>query len=689
MFVYTVTFMKRLCITAIVLLFFPLFNEAQKGLDSDHRDWLDQVAPIITEVERDVFKKLGNREERTKFINMFWARRDPLPDTRENEFYKEYMERIRYADFQFGRGAVKRGSRTERGFFHLLLGPPLDRQAYTTYSQVWPLEVWHYKGDTQYGLPPYFYLIFYQQDGLGEFKLYSPGVDGPERLVIPSMSDRTLTRNLALQMLKDVAAEVASAALSYVPGESPAGSTGSMSSDMMIANLRELPNKKYSDAYARTFSYYKDYVETDYSHNFLESFFLFKLFSQGKQPFLHWSIEPSRINLSQNRDRFYAEFLLVVNISDLSGRPIYEMEEIIPISVKEGEAQSLARQLIAFQDLFPVIPGQYTLHFFLQNKTAKEFTSFETRLNVPDFSDSRISNILLFQLGQDFNQGRTGQVKAFSFADRQYVFNAQKTYHIGQDVGCFCQLNEIPIEGTRVEMRIVNLDTEESTNQLFRPLSEVKTADGRGLEMYPLPLKELQAGYYRLEIKLVDTAGEVLAEQRENFVLSSLGQPAVPRILSKLQPPFPNPSHQYILASQLFAIKKYEEAAAVLQAAQKQKDSPAARTLLGRTRFALEHYEEAVDTVLPFYEESGDREAGKILAASYAALSDWSSALIYLERLLAQASEISVLNQAAECYIKLDQPDKAVPLLEKSLSLNPDQPAIKELMEKTGRTIKK
>ena len=93
--------------------------------------------------------------------------------------------------------------------------------------------------------------------------------------------------------------------------------------------------------------------------------------------------------------------------------------------------------------------------------------------------------------------------------------------------------------------------------------------------------------------------------------------------------------------------------------------------------------------MLPHYEKSEDREAGKILAASYAALSDWSSALIYLERLLAQATEISVLNQTAECYIKLTQTDKAIPLLEKSLSLNPDQAAIRDLLEKIRQTIKK
>jgi tetratricopeptide (TPR) repeat protein len=143
------------------------------------------------------------------------------------------------------------------------------------------------------------------------------------------------------------------------------------------------------------------------------------------------------------------------------------------------------------------------------------------------------------------------------------------------------------------------------------------------------------------------------------------------------------------LASQLFSKKQYEEAEAALQTAQPQNITPAARLLLGRTRYALARYQEAVETILPLYEQTRSRDAGKILAASHAALRDWTSALRYLEPLLAEATEISVLNQAAECYIHLEQPDRAVPLLERSISLNPGQPAIRELLEKLQKTVKK
>jgi GWxTD domain-containing protein len=118
--------------------------------------FLEDVAPIITKAEREVFAKLQTNADRTKFARFFWRVRDPVPDTTVNEFQKEYEERVRFADKNFGHYSPKRGSQTDRGFFYLVLGPPLERHFYTTQSEVWPLELWFYKGEQEYGLPDYF-----------------------------------------------------------------------------------------------------------------------------------------------------------------------------------------------------------------------------------------------------------------------------------------------------------------------------------------------------------------------------------------------------------------------------------------------------------------------------------------------------------------------------------------------------
>jgi len=62
-----------------------------------YKDWVSKdVAYIITDAEKKAFDKLTTDEERENFIENFWRRRDPDPDTEENEYREEFYERIAY-----------------------------------------------------------------------------------------------------------------------------------------------------------------------------------------------------------------------------------------------------------------------------------------------------------------------------------------------------------------------------------------------------------------------------------------------------------------------------------------------------------------------------------------------------------------------------------------------------------------
>ena len=117
----------------------------------------------------------------------------------------------------------------------------------------------------------------------------------------------------------------------------------------------------------------------------------------------------------------------------------------------------------------------------------------------------------------------------------------------------------------------------------------------------------------------------------------------------------------------------------------RQKDDADSRLLLAKSLYGLGRFKESLGYALPLYERAPDREAAKVIALDYAALKDWNSALAYFDKLMAEATEVPVLNLAAECHLALDRPERALPLLQKSLSLVPDQPAIKALEEKTRK----
>lgn len=85
--------------------------------------WLNEdVVYIITDEEREVFLSLTTDEERENFIEQFWRRRDPDPQTAVNEFKEEHYRRIAYANEHFASGLP--GWRTDRGRVYIIHGPP-------------------------------------------------------------------------------------------------------------------------------------------------------------------------------------------------------------------------------------------------------------------------------------------------------------------------------------------------------------------------------------------------------------------------------------------------------------------------------------------------------------------------------------------------------------------------------------
>jgi GWxTD domain-containing protein len=127
--------------------------------------WLEEdVRWLITDGERAAFKRLSNDAERDNFIEAFWGRRDPTPETAENEFEGEFYRRIAYANEHFRAGAS--GSNTDRGHVYVLYGPPDKIESYSpgdvdkgaqsgdADNGRYPREVWRYGflGNLGYGV---------------------------------------------------------------------------------------------------------------------------------------------------------------------------------------------------------------------------------------------------------------------------------------------------------------------------------------------------------------------------------------------------------------------------------------------------------------------------------------------------------------------------------------------------------
>jgi GWxTD domain-containing protein len=664
---------------------------SQETLTSDERRWLEDVSPIITRTERDVFLKLRTGRERDKFIRFFWRARDPIPETAENEYQKEYMKRVEFADQNFGHGTSRRGSQTDRGFYYLLLGPPLERSQYTTESELLPLELWFYKGRVEDGLPDYFYLIFYQPQGLGEFRLYYPGHEGPETLVIQLAAGQVMTRSAAFQIVKKMNSELAGATLSYLPGERPTG-VESFSSDMIIASIKQLPGKKISDSYARTYLAYKDFVETEYADNFIDSTFQAKLFKEADQTFLHWSIEPEKMNFRVSGGTAYAGFELVLRMEDLGGHPIFEKVEPIPLKMTLEQYQAHERQRFAFQDILPVIPGEYKLLFLLKNSTGRDFTSQETKLLIPGREQAAFSSLLLHHGRAAVPESQRTSLRAFAVEGTQFLVGTRNEFLASEKLNVFIQAFNpdkiVPSGPPRFTLEVFAADSGAGVIQAPLSASAAGGEDSRTLDIEgSADLAPLKPGYYQAEVAAVAPDGRRLLVQKDQFIILARPFPVMPWSYARLHGRFPGAEHFRILGTQFFLAKQYREAIDACRRALVLKDESSTRLLLAKALFAVGRFRESLDQALPLFGKAPDGETAKVIALDYGSLKDWTSALGYLEKIMAEATEVPVLNLAAEYYLNLDRPEKALPLLQKSLSLLPDQPTIKELEEKIRKRL--
>src|SRR4051795_11389416 len=136
-------------------------KEQQKSLSKEvgrtYKKWLDEdVRYIISDEERAAFKQLSNDEERDAFIEQFWLRRDPTPDTIENEFKEEHYRRIAYTNEQFASGIP--GWKTDRGRIYITYGPPDEKETHPSggsyerpseegggTTSTFPFEQWRYR----------------------------------------------------------------------------------------------------------------------------------------------------------------------------------------------------------------------------------------------------------------------------------------------------------------------------------------------------------------------------------------------------------------------------------------------------------------------------------------------------------------------------------------------------------------
>lgn len=673
-------------------------REKIERLREDHRKWLEEeVIYIITEREEEVFLSLETIEERSRFIEVFWEKRDPYPATPENEFREEHYRRVEYANKYLGRDTFREGWRTDRGRYYILLGEPRERHSFDGYNEVVSSELWFYQGDVQKGLPSFFYLVFFKRHDIGEYRLYHPVVDGPESLVRGQYAQGGGPEGniQAYETLQRIDAELANASLSLDPSEPGDWTTGraSLSSDLLIARVADSPRRAIRTDYADAWMRYRDRVSADYSFNFVPSRGVFAITGGPRgTPFVHFSVEmdPQDFTLETDEDRtkFYTTLDISVEAVDENEVTVLAVDRPAYLELSRTQVDQVRASPFAYQDSVPLVPGRYDLSVIVRNRAAQQFTVLETTLDTTEFAGgggeetvSRLADVVAGFDGTELMETAGPEaIRTFQVGSVRLQPAADGLFALGDTLYAFAHILH-PEEGQQVRFQVF---ADASGSPDGEPLVEVPApAPDSGAVLGRVPLDLGVGGNYWLRGRLEDRAGALLDQRDRRLQVSP--RAGVPRAGFVYRRGF-NPETPGLLAlvrgDQYVALSRYDEALREFEdaVAAGNPQLPAARWKLAHGYLQDTRVADAAALLDPMAETFADvYEVASGLGFVRYFEGKFEESVEHLEH----AAELRtagplLLNVLGDAYARSGRIEDARVTFKRSLELNPDQPTLRE-----------
>ena len=661
-------------------------------LSPEHRKWLEEeVIYIITDQEKDIFLSLNTLEERTSFIEAFWRKRDPNPATPQNEFKDEHYKRIEHANKFLGRETFRQGWRTDRGRMYILLGEPRETQRFDGYNELTPSELWFYEGDVGKGLPSFFYLLFFKRHGVGEYQLYHPIADGPQALLRGQYTPNT--ENLqAIQALQQISPELAQASLSFDTGDPPDLISGrpSIGTDIMLARIYDSPKRAIRPDYAEGWQRYGKRVSAEYSFNFVANRNVFAITTGPEQtPFVHYSLEIDAQNFSMETDEDHSKFYTTLDVSveakDKEGRVVIANDKEVYLELTPSQVDAVKASPFAYQDSFPLMPGDYTLSVILRNRVLKQYTVAERELHVEALASDRptLSEPLL-GYGSEPARVPAGSLDLRVFQQGGYrVYPAaDAVFPIGESLHVFLQVAGAAAD-YRLRFRLLN------GSQVVQERSTQVGDYGGGAVLEQIPLNNIVGGEYKLSVELLDSAEGLVAEKTAVLTVSprsGIPRPWVYRRSFNVDEPgllALARGEQLLMKRQTAAARaELEKAVAVGN-----PKLPMARWRLAAALLDSGEADRVLELLGPLEAQYPNQyEVVTYLGVAHYLKQDFAKAISYLERSLAiRPPTALLLNALGESYEKSGNLEKARATFKQSLELDPEQKIVKDRLAALGK----
>jgi GWxTD domain-containing protein len=492
-------------------------KEAQlkRELESPYRKWLNEdVTYIITDEERAAFKRLQTDEEREQFIENFWLRRDPTPDTVENEFKEEHYRRIAYANEHFPSGIP--GWKTDRGRIYIVYGPPDEIEDHSSggyyerppeegggSTSTYPFQQWRYR----------------YVDGIGNnviLEFVDPTMSGEFHLTMdPSEKDALLyVPGAGLTMMEQMGMTSKNQRFMNTDGTHLGAAVGGTPESMMeftrLENYTAIfkpPKTQFPDLEAQVYSKISynilpGKVRTDF----------FPVTDASVMTYVTVQFDNKDLQFTSKEGLQRATVNIFGRVTTMTRRIVTTFEDTIVVNAPAQLLQAYQAQKSIYQKALPLAPGTYRLNVVSKDLTAGNMNNFEAAITVPrldpdkaSFSSLMLADIIekvpmksigagQFIIGDSKVRPRMGEV--FKHDEKMGIYF--KVYNLGAD-----DTTHKPA-GT-VEYELVRTGSNERIFDVTQDFSDIPDASASQMTIEKfLPLKSLLPGQYTLQMKIVD-----------------------------------------------------------------------------------------------------------------------------------------------------------------------------------------
>ena len=509
------------------------FAKEKDKLPARYREWLDKdVAYIISKEEREAFRRLASDEDRDKFIEQFWEIRNPTPRAATNPYKEEHYRRLDYADKNFGIGSGTDGWRTDRGRIYIQLGEPAQRMKWISHGRVRPAELWFYSNNLSPSLPGSFYVLFYQRDEVGDYRLYSPYLDGPTKLVRGAD-----TNAQAYQLLRQLSPELARASLSLLSDEpiDRDNFTTSLSSDAMLVRIHNLPNDRFTKEKLGRGRQLREVVQSRLQ---LETKSLDVLAVSFQAPsgeiYVHFLLDiPKSLEelsgLDKDKNQHYISAEVNVMVRTAEGGQLFQQSHSQLFTFSPAQFEDQRQLLVSYEDRLPLPPGSYDLAFVFLDVVHHEYYLARRTVTVPGTPTSlKVGPLVAYDEAVQVEPGQADS--PFDFFNIRFFPSARREFSVGERLSLFFQLHSPPTGSSgspagklQVEYTLGSL-VDGGARQTVTQEIETRQFDAHGALLHgkQLPLGDFPPGNYRLVVKVTDPQTNLFDAQTLSFRVLAL-----------------------------------------------------------------------------------------------------------------------------------------------------------------------